>query len=87
MGSSMSSFLRIFAVSFSLAALSALVSSTPSFAAKQANDICKEEELTRMEKDLCNQQIAAAQSKDEQKKVQAKFKSRVDERKAAAEKK
>ena len=60
---------------------------TPSFAAKQANEICFDGHLTQSEKDLCKQQIAAAQTLDEQKKLQAKFKARVDERSGGEHKK
>ena len=83
----MSSRVRTIAVGFSLAAFSTPVFSGPSFAAKQANEICFDSHLTQSEKDLCKQQIAAAQTKDEQKKLQAKFKARVDERSGGEHKK
>ncbi len=83
----MSSRIRILAVSLSIAAFSAPLLSLPSFAAKQANEICFDNHLTQSEKDLCKQQIAGAQTLDEQKKLQAKFKARVDERSGGEHKK
>ncbi len=77
----MSSRIRAAGGVMSLAVFAALAFPAPTFAAKQANDICKDEKLTRMEKDLCIQQVASAQTLDEQKKIQAKFKTRAEERK------
>lgn len=82
-------FLRIrtITVAATLALGSTLPLSVPAFAAKQANAICFDSHLTQSEKDLCKQQIAAAQTLDEQKKLQAKFKARVDERSGGEHKK
>lgn len=73
-------FLRVPAVIGASLFLSLFAFSLPAWAAKQANEICFDAHLTQSEKDLCKQQIAGAETLDEQKKVQAKFKARVDER-------
>ena len=72
--------IRAVTAGLSIAVLSAVSFSDAALAAKQADEICRDARLTRMEKDLCTQQVAAAQPLDEQKQIQAKFKKRADER-------
>ncbi len=48
---------------------------------KGADAICRDPLLTRMERDLCSDQILHAQTIEEQKRAQAKYRERVESRK------
>jgi hypothetical protein len=50
-------------------------------AAEERTEVCRDPALTRQEKALCEEQIAAAQTAAEQKKIQAKFRDRIAKRK------
>ena len=50
-------------------------------ASDAAEKICQDKRLTRQEQTLCAEQIAAAQTLPEQKKIQEKFRKRIESRK------
>lgn len=49
----------------------------PSYGATSPYEICRSPLLSRYDQDLCQSQVSAAQTVEELKKIQAKFRDRV----------